>query len=56
MRMEEGRTGKSLVFSICAGVLVLLGAFAGAAAGATTGGVDDDGSAGCADMQIVEAA
>ena len=57
MRMEERRSMRRLVFSVCAGVLavLLVLACAGAAAGATTWVVDGDGGAG-ADFCEIQAA
>ena len=56
MRMEERRSMRRLVFSVCAGVLaVLLLACAGTAAGATWV-VDDDGGADFASIRTAEAA
>ena len=61
MRMEERRSMRRLVFSVCAGVLaVLLLACAGTVAGATRVVDDDDGGgagcAGCAGIWGAEAA
>ena len=52
MTMKERRTRRRLVFSVCAGVLVLLGAFAGAAS-AKVWTVNDDGGA---DFTSIQAA
>jgi hypothetical protein len=52
MRIKERMNKGHLVFSVCAGVLVLLGAFAGAVS-ATTWTVNDGGGA---DFTSIQAA